>query len=229
MTEHTAGRGNGLDQMMEGAAAASRAGLDSPIAADQADGTETSADQGSAAEQWLRTRLFMRRPWLDDLPAAPSLPDGFAQRTYRPGDEAALAALLTRAFAETENWDAQTLGERLTAAPDVPAIFLLTDGSDRPVATASARLMEIYPGSGYLHWVGVDPAYQGKGLGAHISLCVLRYFKDRGLRDAVLETHDYRLAAVRTYLRLGFVPESRDDAEQRRWARVLPRLLGATS
>lgn len=176
------------------------------------------------ADQWLRTRLIMRRPQLDDLPELPALPDRFSLRTYESGDKVSLAALLTRAFNDT--WDLQRVGERLTEAPDVSAIYLIIAGANELVATASARLMDIYPGSGYLHWVGVDPAHQGNGLGTYVSGCVLHYFKNLGLRDAVVETHDYRLSAVRTYLRLGFVPESRDSAEQQRWARVLPRIVG---
>jgi mycothiol synthase len=168
----------------------------------------------------------MRRPQLDDLPALPALPEGLSLRTYVPDDKASLAALLTRAFNET--WDLQRVGERLAEAPDVSAIYLIIAGTNELVATASARLMDLYPGSGYLHWVGVDPTRQGNGLGAYVSGCVLRYFKDLGLRDAVVETHDYRLAAVRTYLRLGFVPEPRDREEQQRWARVLPHIVGTS-
>src|SRR4029077_10740137 len=110
-------------------------------------------------------------------------------------------------------------------AKDVQAIYVIA-GAEGLVATASARLMDLYPGSGYLHWVAVDPAFRGRRLGPYISLLVLRHFKDLALRDAIVETHDFRLAAVRTYLRLGFVPEWRDRAEQQRWACLLPRLLG---
>jgi hypothetical protein len=40
----------------------------------------------------------------------------------------------------------------------------------------------------------------------------------------VLETDDFRLPAVRTYLRLGFVPEPRTPGEARRWSKVLRNL-----
>jgi hypothetical protein len=44
------------------------------------------------------------------------------------------------------------------------------------------------------------------------------------LDQAVLETDDFRLPAVRTYLRLGFVPEPRTPGEARRWSKVLRNL-----
>ena len=45
-----------------------------------------------------------------------------------------------------------------------------------------------------------------------------------GLDQAVLETDDFRLPAVRTYLRLGFVPEPRTPGDARRWSKVLRNL-----
>lgn len=87
---------------------------------------------------WERTRLFMRRPWLDDLPEAPAMPAGFALRRYVPADRAPLASLLSRAFDEA--WTEAAVDERLAAAPDVEAIYVLaSDGA--LIATASARIM----------------------------------------------------------------------------------------
>lgn len=174
---------------------------------------------------WLHTRLFMRRPWLDDLPTPPALPPGYILRRYEPADLGSLATVLTRAFGET--WDEQRVCERLADAPDVQAIYVVAH-EQRIVATASARVApDEFPGSGYVHWVAADPDYQGRGLGLLVSERVLRHFKQAGLRDAVLETQNFRLAAVRGYLRLGFVPEYRygDPGEQLRWARLLAQLV----
>jgi mycothiol synthase len=171
---------------------------------------------------WEQTRLFMRRD-LGDLPEPPHLPEGFTVRRVLPTETGALAALLSRSF-EFE-WDERRARNDLVEALDVEATYVVVHG-DRLVATASARLLpDLYPGSGYLHWVGADREYQGRGLGALISLRVLRHFRESGLREAVLETHNYRLPALRSYLKLGFVPEARDAAERARWSRLLPRLV----
>ncbi len=154
------------------------------------------------------------------------VPEGCVVRAYQPGDLPALCALLTRAFGETEPWDEGRVRRTLIEADDVEETYVVAEG-DRLLATASARVMARYPGSGYLHWVAADPEVQGKGLGTLISVRVLQHFREHGLRDAVLETHNFRLPAIRSYLRLGFVPEYQyDDPDERmRWARVLPRLV----
>jgi mycothiol synthase len=167
----------------------------------------------------------MRRPWLDDLPDGPPLPAGYALRTAQPADLPLLARLLDRAFGPG-SWDEARTERTLRDDPSVLATYVLARDGDL-VATASVRVLEEYPGSGYLHWVGADPDEQGKGLGTLVSLRVLRHFKEMGLRDAVLETQTFRVPAVRTYLRLGFVPEYRygDPGEQMRWAQLLPSLI----
>lgn len=181
------------------------------------------APEAQRAHDWMRTRLCMRRPWLDDLPEAPSLPAGATLRAYQPADCHALAALLTRAFGET--WDEARVLRDLAEASDVERVYVVAQG-EGVLATASARMVpERYPGSGYVHWVAADPAVQGRGLGTLVTLRVLQHFRMAGLKDAVLETNDFRLAAIRSYLRLGFVPEYEEAEDRLRWARVLPRLM----
>jgi mycothiol synthase len=185
----------------------------------------TPIENARPSTSWERVRLFMRRPWLEDLPAL-AVPAGCIVRAYRPGDLPALCTLLTRAFGETEPWDEERVRRTLIDAGDVEETYVVA-GGDRLLATASARVMPVYPGSGYLHWVAADPDVHGKGLGTLINVRVLQHFGERGLRDAVLETQNYRLLAIRAYLRLGFIPEYQyDDPDERlRWARVLPQLV----
>ena len=104
-------------------------------------------------------QLFMRRPNLDDLPPPPPLPAGHGLRRATGGDAEALAAVLASAFGP--EWTAGRVRQALLDAPDVETTFLIeVDGI--PVATAAARLLpERYPGSGYLHWVGVHAAHRG--------------------------------------------------------------------
>jgi GNAT superfamily N-acetyltransferase len=183
----------------------------------------TPIDSVRPSTSWESTRLFMRRPWLEDLPVL-AVPAGCTVRAYQPGDLLALCTVLTRAFGDTS--DEEHVRRKLIDAGDVEEIYVVAEG-DRLLATASARVMPIYPGSGYLHWVAADPDVHGKGLGTLISVRVLQHFRERGLRDAVLETNDFRLPAIRAYMRLGFIPEYQyDDPDERmRWARVLPQLV----
>src|SRR5579871_2411783 len=165
------------------------------------------------------SQLLMRRPRLDDLPPIPPLPPGCILRTFQPEDLEPLAALLQRAF-EDASWTPEKVRQTLVDAPDVQKIYVIAQ-EGKPVATASARLMpEAFPGSGYLHWVAVDPQYQGQRLGAIVSLAVLHEFARMGCQDAVLETDDHRLAAIKIYQEMGFAPVHRDESHLLRWAHI---------
>jgi mycothiol synthase len=168
----------------------------------------------------------MRRPDLAGLPAI-ALPAAHHLRVASDGDAASLSVLLTRAFGE--EWDLDMVRRRLLEAESVRAVYVIDDAEGLPVATASARLgLSEYPGSGYLHWVGALPEAAGRGLGYQITLAVLHDFAGRGLTDSVLETDDGRLPAIATYLKCGYVPESREAVDDERWKAVAAALRPGT-
>jgi mycothiol synthase len=139
-------------------------------------------------------------------------------RAAVPEDADGIAAVMVSAFGP--DWSPARVREALLDAPDVKATYVVVHGRE-PVATASARLVpQRYPGSGYLHWVGAHEAHRGRRLGALVSLAALHYFREAGCRDAVLETDPPRLAAIRTYLTLGFVPELVDPEHERIWREI---------
>lgn len=164
----------------------------------------------------------MRRPDLAGLPASVAVPEGFGLRTADVEDDTdstQLAAVLTQAFAEP--WTPERIRSALSAEEGVQATYALTSG-ERIVGTASARLLpDLYPNVGYVHWVALLPAQQGKRLGQAVTERVLLHFSSLGLTGAVLETDDFRTAALTTYLRLGFVPGYRTVEDQKRWSAVL--------
>jgi mycothiol synthase len=160
----------------------------------------------------------MRRPHLRGLPPV-ELPLGYRLRTAGEGDAPGLSSLLTAAFAE--EWDESRVRRNLMDDPGVVAIYVIEKMDGRIVATASSRIVpQQYPGSGYLHWVGADPAESGRRLGYLVTLTVLHDFAGRGLDDSVLETDDWRIPAIATYLKTGYVPEPREPVDQDRWSKV---------
>jgi mycothiol synthase len=173
-------------------------------------------------------QLLMRRPNLENLPPIPELPPGYILRETREGDAEALATLLSAAFGD-ENWTPQQVREKLIDAPDVKKTFII-EFEGRPVATTSVRLLpNRFPGSGYVHWVAADPEHQGQRLGYIVTLAALYEFARMGCKDAVLETEDQRLAAIKTYQNLGFEPEHRDALHMERWAKIAADLLAAVN
>jgi len=172
--------------------------------------------------------LFMRRDTLDDLPPLPSLPDGYVMRDYIPEDLNPLSELMRAAFDDSQ-WTSDKLRRVLVDADDVKRIIII-ECAGVPAATASARLMpEQHPNSGYVHWVAVAPAHRGKRLGYIVTLACLYAFRDFGCKDAVLETDDHRLAAIRIYHELGFVPEDRHPTHAERWAIVIANLMASAN
>jgi mycothiol synthase len=159
----------------------------------------------------------MRRRSLDGLPE-PEFPLGLELRAFRAADESVWAKLMTGAIGE---WDEESTTRQFLGDPGVDAdgIFFLVSG-DEPVATATDKRL-LSPEIGYLHMVAVAPLYRGRRLGRSISLAALRHMKERRCREAILDTDDDRLPAIRTYLALGFSPEMVEDDHPTRWRRVM--------
>ena len=162
----------------------------------------------------------MRRASLDDLPA-PQIPDGLKLRTFVENDLRGWAKLMTGAIG---NWDEESTRTQFIGEAGVEAggIFFLTHGQDY-IATATDKRLSS-PTIGYLHMVAVAPSYRGRRLGRCISLAALRHMSARGCSGAILDTDDYRLPAIRTYLGLGFRPDMVEADHPERWRRVIAEL-----
>jgi mycothiol synthase len=204
-----------------------------------------SAAPRTAAAEPVRRRqrqLRMLRPHLDALPPL-AVPSGYRLRTYRPGDELAWAAIMSAPDGIGRDWTAEKVRERLIDQPvfEPEGLFFATCDAEggRPVASACAwrgSLQEHITGT--LHMVCALVEHRGHGLGRLVSLAVLHYLRERGFSACDLLTDDWRLAAIRTYLGLGFIPvylplpeevasPYYGDDHQVRWSAVFARLLGA--
>jgi mycothiol synthase len=168
----------------------------------------------------------MHRFDLEGLPPV-EIPEGYGLRTYRPGDEAVWGEIMDACLPlPIGAWRPEVVRGKLTGLPqfDPEGLYFVTANGE-PVGTATAWLRrpdetEI----GYVHMVGVLPAHRGRRLGYWVTLATLHRFRERGLRAAMLDTDDFRLAAIRAYLDLGFEPEQRHPSHPERWAVILARL-----
>ena len=77
---------------------------------------------------------------------------------------------------------------------------------------------------GWVHMVGVNPDSQGKRLSAPVCAQVMRNGAARGCTHFSLLTDDFRIPAIRTYLKLGFLPVVKDEAMAQRWRALLPKV-----
>ena len=165
----------------------------------------------------------MRRRSLDDLPDEEA-PDGVEIKVFVPGDEGGWAKLMTGAIGE---WDEESTTSQFLGDPGVDAdcIFFLVSDEEYVATATDKRLQDSYVG--YLHMVAVAPGYRGRGLGRSISLAALQHMKGRGCREAILDTDDDRLPAIRTYLALGFLPEMVEVDHPQRWRKAMAELRAA--
>lgn len=164
-----------------------------------------------------RPGLRMLRPTLEDLPplepAIAASPPGCGFRTYRPGDEAAWAAIMKTMTPGRENeWGAIRAREKLTGCPypqvDPEGLFFVTFGlEETPVGSACAWLLSPdKTETGILDMVCVLPQHRGKRLSYPLCLAVLHQFRQRGDHRVLRNTGEWRLGTIKIYLELGFQP-----------------------
>lgn len=166
----------------------------------------------------VRELLQMRRP-LTDLPPV-RIPEGVRIATYSgPVDHAELLRVNNAAFAwhpEQGGWTDADIDERRREPWfDPEGLFMALDEQTNTLLgfhwtkIHAADLGEVYV-------VGVDPAGQGRGLGAALTLVGLHHLADRlagSEQSAVmLYVEADNPAAVKTYQRLGFGVSNVDAA-----------------
>ena len=167
----------------------------------------------------VRELWAMRRSLLSDAGSLPAvtLPEGFGSRHFVVGrDEDAWLRVNARAFADHAEQGRMTrddLDLRI-AEPwfDARGFILIEDTRGGvPVLAAShwtkivpAADPEVSPAEGEVYVVGVDPAYQGMGLGRAVTVLGLVHLRERGMSRAMLYVDADNVAAVATYSRLGF-------------------------
>lgn len=166
----------------------------------------------------VRELLQMRRP-LADLPAT-AVPDGVRMTTYSgPDDDAELLRVNNSAFAwhpEQGGWTGADIDERRGESWfDPDGIFLAFDEkTDKLLGFHWTKVHGADLGEVYV--VGVDPAAQGRGLGAALTLVGLHHLASAlsasSQATVMLYVEADNSAAVKTYERLGFAVRSVDAA-----------------
>jgi mycothiol synthase len=161
---------------------------------------------------------------LRNAPPESSLPEGYRLRIYRPEDEDAYLALMQGAGFTSFDHDAveQWL---LKVLPD--GFYLIEHcATGEIVATAMANHnpRRGHPFGGELGWVAGSRAHSGKGLGQAVCAAATARLLSAGYRRIYLLTDDWRLAAIKTYLRLGYVPYLCAPGMEARWRLVCAKL-----
>jgi len=185
-------------------------------------------------ELWQMHRSL--RPDICSLPDV-SLPAGFSTRHFVVGqDEEAWLRVNAAAFVnhpEQGRMTRQDLDQRIAEPWFDETGFILIEDTHGPGPSARRLAASHWtkvepvdePGidqavprlpklpklpEGEVYVVGVDPAYQGLGLGRTVTVLGLAHLRDRGLTDAMLYVDADNRAAVATYSRLDFTRRAVD-------------------
>lgn len=101
--------------------------------------------------------------------------------------------------------------------PEKDLIFV-KNASGKRVATIAFPL---HPGrAGYIHMVCCLRECRGLGIGDAMNSFALARLEERGVDYTYLTTDDFRLGAIKTYMRAGFVPCEEGAGMAERWKKV---------
>jgi mycothiol synthase len=152
------------------------------------------------------------------------IPAGYEIVTYSEGMENEWLTIINESFNKEftlDDWQKIILDREGYRSDRV--FFVREKLSGELCATASA----VRGGGaehGYLHFVGVRPKWAGHKLGFCVSCVATESFKTDGCTDATLNTDPFRLAALKTYLRIGYRPQIRHEAHVEIWKKVIPQI-----
>ena len=154
--------------------------------------------------------LYMHRP--ADAPVAPyQLPDGYSFAFFKSGDEACWARIETSVLEFNSEFAAlMHFKEKFMPNPEDlerRCLFIENSQGDK-VATATAWWAYVNEERRpWLHWVGVDPSYQGLGLGKALTARVTELMIElEGNVDFYLQTQTWSYKAINIYLANGYLP-----------------------
>ncbi|MHC5033471.1 MAG: glycoside hydrolase family 2 protein [Planctomycetota bacterium] len=166
-------------------------------------------------------RVRMVRPELEDIPVV-EFPEGFGIRLMQAGE----GALWTDIWRDAETygkvddtWFVSAFADSLLATEW--RCFFVVDSRGVAVGTVAAWYDRDYEGQdwGRIHFLGIRPAYQGKGLGRAALCHALRRLAELHER-AHLYTYTARLDAIKLYLDVGFALDLEQPHAREAWREV---------
>lgn len=166
-------------------------------------------------------QLVMKLKQLQEKSFDYCLPTDYSTRSFREGDAGAWESIIKDAFGQKIDFNKEMKADEAFKCQRIKFIC----HRHKPVATASAWYRPQWgENTGYLHMVARYSTYSHKHLGYYASKAALKHIKKEGRTDAVLETDDFRIPAIKIYLRLGFEPLSVHENQKSRWQKIFKKL-----
>jgi len=149
----------------------------------------------------------------------PVIPDGFRIRPLNDGDYDGYNEMrLSVEFGAWRKDEDMISYEQNIALPDGHLVLeRICGGKLCASAGAEKSCMTEFPHVGNLGWVMTRPDMQGHRFGKLICTAAMRILAAHGYEYATLQTDDFRIPAVKTYLNSEWRPWIYDDTMEPRW------------
>ncbi|QDT12377.1 GNAT family N-acetyltransferase [Planctomycetes bacterium K23_9] len=173
------------------------------------------------------TKPQLKMTWPVDRLADPptvTLPSEYSLRLCAEHDETAFVALMHGCG--WDDWDSERLAYCKSRLLPEGWFVVIEDASEELVGSAMSlhNYSEKLPYSGTLGWVGCAPNHRGRGIGSALASAATARMIEGGYRHIELYTEHFRTAALRSYLRLGYVPYLYNDAVANVWQEICATL-----
>lgn len=152
------------------------------------------------------------------------IPAGFRLRCIEDAEVARYSAL--RVSVGFSAWDRQQLLSYRNKVLPKGLLLIEEEAHGLFAASAAAETTDIagMPELGVIGWVMTHPDFQGRHLGREVSIAAMHRLYDEGYRTFSLLTDDFRIAALKTYLFLGWKPWLYEQDMEERWRKVADAL-----
>ena len=177
---------------------------------------ETGGQNGG---RQMKQLAMIRKP--QSVREAP-LPEGCTVRTWKDENDTEIWVAMCKEGilapdADRGEWERLILSNA-KIRPERDVFFFDLDG--RPAATVTA-VMDFETKTGTVHMVDSFPWARGRGVGNYMMNHVLSYMVSNGMEWIKLTTDDWRIPAIKSYLKNGFCPVNVDTDMEERWTKVL--------
>ena len=169
-------------------------------------------------------QLWMVCPFTGAQPeGCATLTPPYRLRSFTPGEEEKWVDLINTSQ-EFGQWSRETL-QREVLATLIAGSGVFACCGDRLVGCAAGCSRKEFAPNAVLMYVAVLQEHRGRALGAAMIQEVMDVSRRAGYPGIMLATDPHRLAAIRTYLKLGFVPDWRSHPTARaQWDKVMAQI-----
>lgn len=171
-------------------------------------GPDTPRSKLLEEEEFYLTRVYWDMVWQQEEPPPVSLPQGYAIRSFQPGDAPALTEIQNAAFNGSWGFSPNTVEQieyrSSMSNTSYGGILFLVNG-EKVAAYCWTCLAPVNGKTrGVIGMIGVSPDYRGKGVSKPILAASLKYLKSAGVHDVGLHVDSRNTPAIRLYTSMGF-------------------------